>query len=208
MKSPLDRIVPLKVEVIRRLRRAQIVGVDRAVWIQDFGKPHAHVCVPRCPAARSAFHAGEVLPEVVDINARLRLGERFGFRCRSTRIGGKSCASIFTGAGSMICARFQLTQDRWQLPLPTGCLTRSPGFRRRRSPSAECTTVAPASSHRSPPTPRSRPYARCATAPAAPAASRHNCSAAGTTPAASRTIPARAMRRLRSFPCTSWSVTS
>ncbi len=46
---------------------------------------------------------------------------------------------------------------------------------------------APASLRRSQSTPRCRPRARCATARAAPAACRHNCWAAGTTPAASRT---------------------
>src|SRR6185503_6898369 len=72
-----------------------------------------------------------------------------------------------------------------------------PESHRHTAPNAECTTAYPSNSHPSSPTPRSRPDARYATAPAAPAEYRHSYSVAATTPEKANTNPAQAALKSR-----------
>src|ERR1700739_3085473 len=74
---PADRSTPVgwiaaENEMIRRLRRAQILRVQRSIRIQHFACTHLHICP--CRSLHVQFlHARHVLPEVVNEYARLRL---------------------------------------------------------------------------------------------------------------------------------------
>src|SRR5437879_782865 len=62
-----------KNEVIRRLRRSQVLCVQRPVRIQRLTHPHLHVSACR-PRHSKLLYSRHILPEVIDENSRLRLG--------------------------------------------------------------------------------------------------------------------------------------
>jgi hypothetical protein len=111
-------------EFIRDFGRAHVVDVDGAIGVDDLGKAQADTGACRALHA-DAFDAGEVLAEVIDKDARLGLGHGlFGVKVRSTRMDGKSWASIFVGLGSMDSTGLHPAPAKLAVSQP-GCLRRA-----------------------------------------------------------------------------------
>ena len=77
LRLELFLAAPGEDEVVGGKGGAQVVGVDGAVGVDDFGGADANVGACRAVEAE-VLDAGEVLAEIDDIDAGFRLGDGFG----------------------------------------------------------------------------------------------------------------------------------
>ena len=110
LRHKFFRAVAAEDEVVCGFGGAQVIGVEGSIGVQDFGEAQAHI------GAGGAFHhqsrdSGEILAEVVDINAGLGLGDG---------LGGEGCL-LYTSELNLWDARMWTTENPamvgWQLEL-------------------------------------------------------------------------------------------